>query len=107
MVLATSSAYPQGPHHDPYKIPPRPFKYAYGVQDSYAGTDFDKKEAQDEYGNVEGQYRVALPDGRIQTVTYHADHKNGFIADVKYSGKAAYPEHAPHHGGYKGGPHHS
>jgi hypothetical protein len=62
------------PHgHDPYgKIPPRPFSYAYGVEDSYAGTSFDKKETQDEYGVVSGEYRVALPDGRTQ-VTHHAD----------------------------------
>lgn len=82
-------------HHDPYKIPPRPFAYEFGVQDSYSGADFAKKEVQDEYGVVTGEYRVALPDGRIQIVTYHADHEGGFIADVKYEGVAVYPE--PHH----------
>ena len=30
-----------------------------------------------------GEYRVELPDGRTQIVTYHADHENGFVADVK------------------------
>merc|ERR1712083_806246 len=83
-------------HHDPYKIPPRPFAYEFGVQDSYSGADFAKKEVQDEYGVVTGEYRVALPDGRIQIVTYHADHEGGFIADVKYEGAAVYPD--PHHG---------
>ena len=68
---------PHGPHGDPYKIPPKPFSYAYGVQDQYAGTSFDKKETQDAYGVVSGEYRVALPDGRTQIVTYHADHENG------------------------------
>ena len=66
------------------------------LQDSYSGADFAKKEVQDEYGVVTGEYRVALPDGRIQIVTYHADHEGGFIADVKYEGAAVYPE--PHHG---------
>merc|ERR1719471_2129455 len=84
-------------HHDPYvKVPPRPFAYEYGVQDAYSGADFAKKEIQDEYGVVTGEYRVALPDGRIQIVTYRADHEGGFIADVKYEGAAVYPE--PGHG---------
>ena len=30
-----------------------------------------------------GEYRVELPDGRTQIVTYHADHEGGFVADVK------------------------
>ena len=103
-------------HHDPYvKVPPRPFAYEYGVQveyirnvsvtgvydncnqDAYSGADFAKKEIQDEYGVVTGEYRVALPDGRIQIVTYRADHEGGFIADVKYEGAAVYPQ-GPHHG---------
>lgn len=40
-------------------------------------------------------FRVALPDGRIQIVTYHADPVAGFVADVKYEGVAAYPQHHP------------
>ena len=31
---------------------------------------------------------MELPDGRVQIVTYHADHEHGFIADVKYEGVA-------------------
>ena len=30
---------------------------------------------------------VELPDGRVQIVSYHADHENGFIADVRYEGE--------------------
>jgi hypothetical protein len=100
-VLALSSAFPQGGSHGDYqKLPPRPFHYAYGVKDEYAGTNFDKQESQDAYGNVEGSYRVALPDGRTQIVKYHADHENGFIADVSYEGKASYQPHSSG-GGYK------
>ena len=48
-------------------------------------------EKADSYATT-GSYRVALPDGRIQTVTYRAD-KNGYTADVKYEGEAKYPEY--------------
>jgi hypothetical protein len=34
---------------------------------------------------------VNLPDGRIQTVSYHADEYGGFVADVRYEGQAVYP----------------
>ena len=43
-------------------------------------------------------FQVSLPDGRIQTVTYHADHEGGFVADVTYEGTPVYPD--PPAGGY-------
>ena len=52
----------------------------------------------DDHGVVSGEYRVALPDGRTQIVTYHADHENGYVADVKYEGEPRYepaPAYAP------------
>ena len=61
-------------------------------QDSYSGADFAKKEVQSPDGVVTGEYRVALPDGRVQIVTYTADHHNGYIADVRYEGAAVYPQ---------------
>ena len=42
-------------------------------------------------------FQVHLPDGRVQTVTYTADHYNGYVADVKYEGTAVYPEAKPYH----------
>merc|ERR1712168_1676656 len=52
-------------------------------------------------GNVHGYYHVQLPDGRHQRVDYHVDGYSGFIADVKYDGKASHPAHhsSGHHGG--------
>ena len=58
---------------------------------------------------VTGSYQVALPDGRTQTVTYTADHYNGFVADVVYEGEAHYPEDKPYHPApaYKPAPYHA
>merc|ERR1711944_62042 len=58
----------------PEKLPPQPFAYEYGVKDGYSGADYAKNENQDASGNVAGSYVVHLPDGRVQTVTYTADH---------------------------------
>ena len=87
---------PYRPVHTPsYKEekpePPQPFAYQYGVRDEYTGADFDKHEEQDAYGNLQGSYRVNLPDGRVQVVKYTADHENGYQADVSYEGVAQYP----------------
>ncbi len=101
-----------------YKLPPRPFAYEYGVKDEYSGAYFAKQETQDDYGVVTGEYRVALPDGRTQIVTYHADHENGYIADVKYEGEPHYepyhpapapyaPKPAPYHPAPKPAPYHA
>ena len=100
--------YKPAPYHQPApyheeKIAPKPFAYEYGVNDEYSGANFGQNEVQDEYGVVSGQYRVLLPDGRTQIVTYHADHENGYTADVTYEGVAHYepyhpkPAPAPYH----------
>merc|ERR1712168_651606 len=93
-IVASATARPDGPPPPGYapapykpapapykpeeKLPPQPYTYDYGI--------------------VEGSYKVSLPDGRIQTVTYHADHEGGFVADVTYEGTPVYPD--PPKGGY-------
>merc|ERR1711879_925238 len=54
-------------------------------------SNFKKTETQDAAGVVTGSFVIALPDGRIQTTTYTADHQNGFVADVTYEGTPVYP----------------
>merc|ERR1712079_837163 len=70
---------------------PQPYKYEYGVQDDYTKAAFAKSESQDEVGAVTGSYKVNLPDGRIQTVTYTADPVHGYKAVVSYEGEPVYP----------------
>ncbi len=95
-AAAVTLARPSDPYHQPtYKPVPVPYNFAYGEKDDYAGTDFGHNESSD--GNtVTGSYRVVLPDGRIQTVNYVADHYSGFQAQVSYQGEAQYPhEYGP------------
>ncbi|XP_042886905.1 cuticle protein 7-like [Penaeus japonicus] len=91
--IAPSYPAPHAP--TPYKEePPKPYQFDYGVRDDYSGASYGHNEVSD--GNaVTGSYTVALPDGRIQKVTYVADHHNGFQADVTYEGEAVYPDHKP------------
>ncbi|XP_042855278.1 extensin-like [Penaeus japonicus] len=76
-----------------YKQPGMPFDFAYAVKD-YSGNDYAHQETSD--GHVtSGSYRVALPDGRTEIVTFEADHDNGYVANVAYEGEATYPAPAP------------
>ena len=66
-------------HHHPVH-----YHYGYEVHSPYHGTKFGHREAGDGH-NTKGQYYVHLPDGRLQTVHYNADHYKGYVANVKYS----------------------
>lgn len=79
-----------------YPDSPPVYEYGYGVQiDPYhGGANFGHNEARNGY-STNGEYRVDLPDGRTQIVTYTvADALSGFVADVKYVNKAV-PAYAP------------
>ena len=73
--------------------PARPYNFEYDVNDGYTYTHFGQKESSDGKA-VSGSYRVHLPDGRIQTVTYTAD-DYGNVADVKYEGEAKAFDYKP------------
>jgi hypothetical protein len=78
-------------HVPTYGVPdyegPAHYDFSYGVQDSYHGTNFGQSELRDGY-STQGTYYVSLPDGRLQTVDYHADDVTGYVADVKYTSGA-------------------
>jgi len=85
------------PIYQPAKQEPKPYSYEYGVHDDYSGVHYNAGQVADGSGAVQGSYTVALPDGRTQHVTYHADHYNGFVAEVHYEGEAHYdPAPAPY-----------
>lgn len=58
-------------------------------RDTYSGQDFGHEEAS-KLGKVNGEYRVLLPDDRLQVVSYSAD-QNGYVADVKYADGSSSP----------------
>ena len=64
-----------------------PYSFSYAVKDDYSNNDYGHEQTSDDKGHVTGSYRVLLPDGRTQIVTYVADN-NGYRANVKYDGVA-------------------
>ena len=79
-----------------YDEKPDPFHFEYGVHDDKYYTDFSELRTGDEYGNIVGEYQVALPDGRIQYVKYTADaNYGGTTMEVTYKGEARHPESHP------------
>lgn len=73
--------------------PAMPHSFAWSVKDEATNNDYSHQQESD--GKVtSGSYRVAMPDGRTQIVTYRAD-DNGYVAQVKYEGEAIskYPEY--------------
>ena len=79
---------------------PQPYNFQYAVRDAYSGNDYKQIESSDGQ-NVQGEYRVLLPDGRNQIVRYTANDAQGYNADVQYEGEAQYPSGGG--GGYGGG----
>ena len=85
-------AYKAPAYHETYADEVLPYTYTYAVADDYSKSTFNAEETSDGASNVQGSYRVALPDGRIQHVKYTSNGYDGFVADVTYEGTAVYPE---------------
>ena len=58
------------------------YDFAYNIRDDDTGAAFSQRETR-EGKSTKGEYRVKLPDGRIQVVSYVADEK-GYRAKVTY-----------------------
>ncbi|XP_024223212.1 N66 matrix protein-like isoform X2 [Bombus vosnesenskii] len=93
----TSGGNGLGNHHydngndNDYVDQPMSYEFGYAVKDQATGNDFGRRESSDGE-TVRGEYRVQLPDGRTQIVTYTADWRTGFHADVRYEGTPTYPD---------------
>merc|ERR1712223_864397 len=82
-------------HPEPAYDEPAVYQYGYAVADDYSKANFAQNENRDGYA-THGEYRVALPDGRTQIVTYKvADGYSGYVADVRYEGEAHYEPYHP------------
>ncbi|XP_040581124.1 uncharacterized protein [Lepeophtheirus salmonis] len=87
----------------PPPAPPVNYGYTYSVLDAESGVDISADEQADN-GAVSGSYKVALPDGRIKTVTYTVVGESGFVADVQYEAapvslapaSSPYPTYVPY-----------
>ena len=111
-AYAPSPAYAPAPAYRPaykpvaYKEEPTAapvYTYNYAVADQYENLDFTQEENRENYA-TSGSYRVALPDGRTQIVSYRVDGDSGYVADVSYEGEAQYPpekEYKPAPAAYK------
>ncbi|BES89073.1 Insect cuticle protein [Nesidiocoris tenuis] len=63
-------------------LAPKNYAFSYAVKDGDHGDDFSHSQAH-HGAQTKGEYRVKLPDGRVQVVSYTAD-DNGYKADVRY-----------------------
>ncbi|XP_046999779.1 pro-resilin-like [Schistocerca americana] len=78
-----------GAQEDPLAEPAN-YEFSYSVQDGETLSDFGQEESR-QGESAQGQYRVLLPDGRKQVVTYQAD-EDGYRPTIEYedTGLTAY-----------------
>merc|ERR1712130_640210 len=88
-ALARPDSPPAGyaPAAPAYPDEPPKYAYSYSVQDDYTSNNYGANEDRDGYA-TSGSYYVALPDGRLQKVTYTVNGDGGYVADVTYEGEA-------------------
>ena len=83
-----SEPYPTQPYHAPN------YNFQWQVLDTYSGNDYGHKESREDKVTT-GSYHVALPDGRVQRVTYSVDGYGGYKAEVTYEGEPKYEPYEP------------
>jgi len=95
LFVSVAMARPDGPPPPPAEYGPAAYSYTWAVKDDYTSNNYGQNE--DRNGaTITGSYYVALPDGRLQKVTYSVDAYGGYVADVSYEGEAQYPEAKPY-----------
>jgi Insect cuticle protein len=97
-LVAVALARPDGPapaYGPAYADEPAKYAYAWAVKDDPTYNNYGQNEQRDGYA-TSGSYYVALPDGRLQRVTYSVNGDGGYVADVTYEGVAQYPEVKPY-----------
>ena len=70
--------------------PGRPYSFSWAVDEPEYGNQYGHQEESDGV-LTQGEYRVLLPDGRTQIVTYSVEGDSGFQALVTYEGEAQFP----------------
>lgn len=74
-----------------------PYNFGYSVYHPPSYNDYGHQETSDGK-RVDGEYRVALPDGRTQIVTYYVEGNSGFQAKVRYEPTVNGPPATPYEG---------
>merc|ERR1711997_549316 len=95
LAVAAALPRPDGPPPAAYPDVPAAYAYSWAVKDDYTNNNYGQDEKRDGYA-TSGSYYVALPDGRLQKVTYSVNGDGGYVADVTYEGEAQYPEAKPY-----------
>ncbi|KAK2711051.1 hypothetical protein QYM36_012277 [Artemia franciscana] len=93
IAVAASQSYPKPSYNTPAykdKYEYRPYSFDWTVKDDPSYNDYGHQQNTDASGNTQGSYRVLLPDGRVQTVSYTVTPYGGYNADVTYSGEYNY-----------------
>ena len=78
-----------------------PYQFGYSVYHPPSYNDYGHQEKSDGK-RVDGEYRVALPDGRTQIVTYYVEGDSGFQAKVRYEPTVNPPPTTPANKPYEG-----
>merc|ERR1711935_247530 len=93
LLTSCSLSAPQFPQAEVYPYEPPVYAYQYAVSDpSVSGSVFSAQESRNDI-EASGDYRVSLPDGRTQIVTYTiSGPQGGYVANVQYDGEASYPD---------------
>ncbi|XP_023327997.1 cuticle protein 7 [Eurytemora carolleeae] len=99
LAISAAAPAPDTPGYAPaapqYADEPAKYAFNWAVKDDYTNNNYGQEETREGYA-TSGSYYVALPDGRLQKVTYSVNGDGGYVAEVSYEGTAQYPEAKPY-----------